>query len=75
MNYKKINKEHYKYSTKSKKRYLARKKLINRHLKYLKKMHKNSKGYAKNVYGKRIESWECTLEILNLVYTYYKNKK
>ena len=74
MNYKKINREPYKYYTRSKKRYLARKKLINRHLKFVTKVYKKSKGYKKRVYFKRIEYWKEELEMLNIMYVYYKNK-
>lgn len=74
MKYKKIRIESYKRSTKSKKRYLARKKLINRHLKYVKKIYKNSKGFKKTYYFKRIESWKEELEMLNIMYAYYKHK-
>lgn len=75
MKYKKIKIESYKCSAKSKRKYLLRKKHINRHLQYLKKIHKNSKGYKKRIYLKRIKYWECELEMLNVMYKYYKYKE
>lgn len=74
MKYKKIRIESYKRSTKSKKRYLARKKLITRRLKYLKKKYRDSEKDKKISYFGCIKFFEKELEKLNSMYIYYKNE-
>lgn len=58
----------------SKKTYLLRKKYVNRHLKFLRKEYKKSKGFKKMMYSHRIKRYEEHLYILNLVYHYYKHE-
>lgn len=58
----------------NKKTYLLRKKYVNRHLKYLRKEYKNSKGFRRTIYFNRIKRYEEHLYILNMVYYYYKHE-